>query len=48
VRHHVFRKARTKAAKAKARPRVGGAVKAMTAEERDRFLSVAIRVAPEW
>jgi integrase len=46
--HHVFRKARTKAAKARARPRVGGAVKAMTKEERDRFLSVAIRVAPEW
>jgi integrase len=46
--HHVFRKARTKAAKAKTRPRVGGAVRAMTAQERDLFLGVAMRVAPEW
>lgn len=45
---NVFRQTRTKAARKRARPRVGGAVKAMTAEERDRFLSAALRYAPEW
>jgi integrase len=45
---NAFRQPRTKAAKARSRPRVGSSVKAMTAEERDRFLAVALGVAPEW
>ena len=46
--HNVFRKTRTKAARMRTRPRVGEAVKAMTAAERDRFLTAALAVAPEW
>lgn len=44
----VFRKSKTKAAKARTRPRVGATVKAMSSVERDRFLAVALDVAPEW
>ncbi len=46
--HNVFRKTRTKAARMRTRPRVGEAVKAMTAAERDRFLTAALTVAPQW
>ncbi len=46
--HNVFRRAKTKAARMKARPRVGDAVKAMTAVERDQFLAAALTVSPEW
>ena len=44
----VFRASKTKAAKARMRPRVGSTVKAMTAGERDRFLAVALAVEPQW
>jgi integrase len=44
----VFRQPRTKAAKARSRPRVGQLVKAMTREERDRFLACARDTQPEW
>jgi integrase len=46
--HNVFRRSRTKAARMKARPRVGESVKAMTAAERDRFLTTALAIAPQW
>jgi hypothetical protein len=46
--HNVFRKSRTKTARMKARPRVGESVKAMTATERDRFLTAALAIAPQW
>ena len=46
--HNVFRKTRTKAARMRTRPRVGEAVKAMTAAERDRFLTTALAIAPQW
>jgi integrase len=46
--HNLFCKPKTKAARTKARARVADTVKAMNADELDRFLAAALTLAPEW